>query len=148
MAYEVSKGALGPWLLTKIAWCGLSRCRGGWGGVIKSKVKVKVSSIRPKNKTFTPISNWNGFFHQFLPLCYSLWFAAQFFKLKYSWFIIFQVYSKVIWIYILYMCIYIMHIHVFMYIYTCICIIYIFFFRFFSFIGYHKILNIVPCAVQ
>ena len=26
--------------------------------------------------------------------------------------------------------------------------IYIFFFRFFSIIGYYKILNIVPCAIQ
>ena len=32
-------------------------------------------------------------------------------------------------------------IHIYMY-------IYIFFFRFFSIIGYYKILNIVPCAIQ
>ena len=31
--------------------------------------------------------------------------------------------------------------------YICVCI-YIFFFRFFSIIGYYKILNIVPCAIQ
>ena len=39
--------------------------------------------------------------------------------------------------------IYIGYIYIYMYIY-----IYIFFFRFFSFIGYYEILNIVPCAVQ
>ena len=48
-------------------------------------------------------------------------------------------YSKVIQ---LYMCVYI-----YIYIYTHTHI-YIFFFRFFSIIGYYKILNIVPCAIQ
>ena len=42
----------------------------------------------------------------------------------------FQVYSRVIQLYM------------YVYIYT-----YIFFFRFFSIIGYYKILNIVPCAI-
>ena len=42
----------------------------------------------------------------------------------------FQVYSKVIQLYI------------------CVCVyIYIFFFRFFSIIGYYKILNLAPCAI-
>ena len=43
-----------------------------------------------------------------------------------------QVYSKVIQL-----------LHIYIYIY-----IYIFFFRYFSIIGYYKILNIVPCAIQ
>ena len=43
-----------------------------------------------------------------------------------------QVYSKVIQL-----------LHIYIYIY-----IYIFFFRYFSVIGYYKILNIVPCAIQ
>ena len=51
----------------------------------------------------------------------------------------FQVYSKVIQLYI-YTCI---HIHTHTHIY-----IYIFFFRFFSIIGYYKILSIVPCAIK
>ena len=35
-----------------------------------------------------------------------------------------------------------------LYLYLYICIhIYIYFFRFFSIVGYYKILNIVPCAV-
>ena len=45
-------------------------------------------------------------------------------------------------------CVY-LHIYVYIYIYLCVYIyIYIFFFRFFSIIGYYKILNIVPCATQ
>ena len=40
-----------------------------------------------------------------------------------------------------------------MYIYMCVCVhtytwIYIFFFRFFSLLGYHKVLSRVPCALQ
>ena len=36
-----------------------------------------------------------------------------------------------------------------LYIYMCVGVyIYIFFFRFFFFIGYYKILSIVPCATQ
>lgn len=33
-------------------------------------------------------------------------------------------------------------------VYSTVILLYIFFFRFFSFIGYYKILNIVPCAVE
>ena len=39
------------------------------------------------------------------------------------------------------------HIYIRVYIYIYI-YAYIFFFRFFSIIGYYKILNIVPCAIQ
>jgi len=42
----------------------------------------------------------------------------------------FQVYSNVIQLYV----------------YVCVCVN--FFFRFFSIIGYYKILNLVPCAMQ
>ena len=45
----------------------------------------------------------------------------------------FQVYSKVIQIYL--------YISIYLY-------LYLFFFRFFSIIGYYKILNIVSCAIQ
>ena len=46
----------------------------------------------------------------------------------------FQVYSKEIQLYI--------------YVYVYICIVYVYFFRFFSIIGYYKILNVVPCAIE
>ena len=43
------------------------------------------------------------------------------------------------------------YIHIYIHIYICVYIyvyIYIFFFRFFSLVGYYKMLSIVPCAIQ
>ena len=62
---------------------------------------------------------------QFSDTNWGFYSSILFFKLKYGWFIMFQVYSKVIQF----------------------GISIIFFFRFFSIIGYYKILNIVPCAI-
>ena len=56
-----------------------------------------------------------------------------FLKLKYSWFIMFKVYSKVIKLYV--------------YKYIERQIIYVFF-RFLSITGYYKILKIVTCAIE
>ena len=54
----------------------------------------------------------------------------SFFLLRYSWFIKFQVYSKVIQFYV---CVYVC---------VCVCVcMYIFFFRLFSIIGYYKMLK-------
>ena len=52
--------------------------------------------------------------------------------LKYTWFTMFQVYLKVVQLYRR----------------VCVCVCVCIFFRFFSIVGYHKMLTAVPCAVQ
>ena len=66
----------------------------------------------------------------------------------------FLVYSKVIQLYI-YINIYITESHIYIYVIAHIFIyiyinkyIYVFFFRYFSIVGYYKIFDIVPCAMQ
>ena len=52
--------------------------------------------------------------------------------LKYTWFTMFQVYCKMVQLYRR----------------VCVCVCVCIFFRFFSIVGYHKMLTAVPCAVQ
>ena len=40
------------------------------------------------------------------------------------------------------------HTHTCVFVYTCVCSLYIFFFIFFSILVYHRVLNIVPWAIQ
>lgn len=85
------------------------------GRIVKPKVRVKVSFIHYENETFIPISNWNGFLHQFLPLSFSLVLLHNLFKLTYRWSTVFQVYTKVIWTHMYVYHLYYMYIDICMY---------------------------------
>ena len=66
-------------------------------------------------------------------MVFSGW-VFPFFKLKYSWFTVIQVYQKMI--------------HTYIYIYIYESIIYVCFFQILFHHKYYKILNIVPHAIQ